>query len=993
MILDISGSMGQNVQTILRRYLVCALEMLGIGEITLITFESTSRIYKLQTSALRNSDITCAGSTRILPALQLLESVIRNAPTTECIRILTISDGAIDDQLAAVQFATALSKTISDRQISSTTIRYFTSQSQPDTRALSSVMQLDTLGKGCNITDIDGRHEPAGIINAIYRALEAQFYSGTLTSSVSNLRRSPWAPATDRITLKPGLNIFWIDTETADSQLSISSGDKLLADTDAHSLKPTLSPLTIDNYTEILGPKISEYTDRLKISKVVAADKDDIMNILGYFQALETQLQLSGDQPGRGLKDRFRALTRKRRGVYLKLSELANDDRVSKMNASQQADYLRTAQHSSNSVNLAKIAARQGMDFDVRAQAEVRALASHISELSDIDSDGHSVSFYSQCTTMDGIRTLAELAATPDFDSVSALDILLLLNLVGVPCVGAIGEFPDPKTYFVSEVYESSRVSMSDLLTVSSMAHGRESEELQDPYSRRRIWNVVPVYDDDRIQRFLMKYAPTLLEYTASLGMRRMTLEVPHTYKCTIVGGLWCILRTIQDSPTEAYARLAMDMVTTYRTAVGKYFAHILALVGDSVISTSQSFYIGNNGITNMIGPLIDLLSSGQKRNIPAILRALYCYEFHQIIRKFHRTDSDGQQKRKALLDKVLGVDYGLYGTPLPAMYSGADLEPHHDQYYIGTGEYQDIVSKGAWIDRITLLPSLLEACLSGDPDRVTEVCRTAKAPETYLGLSDLATFKLFCIAQAFIYETRESRVHDGDGDGHVGAHMKFTDPGHYEIMRREVSAYIRAQYDADYQVRLKEQNVKASKLLTDKLVATLIDSDSPSQFATLLRDGLTCGNIHVGFAHSFTPGASDLAKALLSPELTVPCRAEKLHIFLLGCTYDDEPALVWNAGNVYKMDYKRLLLAIGTLGLEQRLEATLRTYKDRAVHLYRSEINRHKHSNANPSYWAYGYKNLGAYFEAITKELQLEYCKTHTHCCGIWDGVVVRLA
>ena len=96
-----------------------------------------------------------------------------------------------------------------------------------------------------------------------------------------------------------------------------------------------------------------------------------------------------------------------------------------------------------------------------------------------------------------------------------------------------VGDFPDPKTYHLGGLYLGNYISMSDIMIVKDTGN-----VLVDPYTKEEIINVVPFYDDDRIQQFLMKYAPTMLEYTTSIGMRGMLLEIPHTYKYTIVGGL-----------------------------------------------------------------------------------------------------------------------------------------------------------------------------------------------------------------------------------------------------------------------------------------------------------------------------------------------------------------------------------------------------------------------------------------------------------------------
>ena len=65
-ILDISGSMGQNVGRIVKNYLPKTLRQLGIKEdeiIHLITFESNTEYTKIPLSELSNSSLSARGGT------------------------------------------------------------------------------------------------------------------------------------------------------------------------------------------------------------------------------------------------------------------------------------------------------------------------------------------------------------------------------------------------------------------------------------------------------------------------------------------------------------------------------------------------------------------------------------------------------------------------------------------------------------------------------------------------------------------------------------------------------------------------------------------------------------------------------------------------------------------------------------------------------------------------------------------------------------------
>lgn len=136
----------------------------------------------------------------------------------------------------------------------------------------------------------------------------------------------------------------------------------------------------------------------------------------------------------------------------------------------------------------------------------------HLSEIANIDDSGHYVSFYSQETTLQGIKTVCDLVDNENsLEQMSAVEILQLLNIVGIPCRGPVGDFPDPKTYHLTEIMLGSFVSMSDVMVVKDSGH-----ILRDPYAtdetgeKKEILNVVPFYDDDRIQQFLMKYVKIL---------------------------------------------------------------------------------------------------------------------------------------------------------------------------------------------------------------------------------------------------------------------------------------------------------------------------------------------------------------------------------------------------------------------------------------------------------------------------------------------------
>lgn len=187
------------------------------------------------------------------------------------------------------------------------------------------------------------------------------------------------------------------------------------------------------------------------------------------------------------------------------LATIANDENVSKLNSAQKADYLRQVDLSQNSRGLARRAAKEGLNFDEIARNEVFAMATHFNEIEDIDDSNHEISFFSQDTTFGGIRTLVELSRDENFQTFNVHEIIEILNIVGVACRGPIGDYPDPSTWKIKELFLGCNVSLSDILVAYKHSNG---ESLRVPAIDKEITNVIPIFDEHRIGAFMKKYAP-----------------------------------------------------------------------------------------------------------------------------------------------------------------------------------------------------------------------------------------------------------------------------------------------------------------------------------------------------------------------------------------------------------------------------------------------------------------------------------------------------
>jgi hypothetical protein len=996
-IMDVSGSMTNYVKKIITQYLPNTLMKLKYDIcndlITLITFSEKSNVFNCSISSLKSSTQGSEGCTYMKPAINNLRKVITESSLKQ-FRILTISDGELHDQLDTLNSATLLSNEIKGKYvIHSSAIRLFTSTQQPDTRGLSSILQLNNINQ-TKLIDFQCPSIDEEFVNVFSCALMDNLGSvARLVSSEPVFKMDPWALPTTEFFLSEGSNTFWL-SGIPDTHIELHDGQK-----NNYVMINSINTLDYNNFDVVLKERISYYIERLKVLKVVNLNesKNEIEQIVSYFNNLEKSLSLrimnDTNDNDKSIKARLQFFKkhalRKSKTLIQELCNIANNEKVSQLNSAQQAEFLRSAVTSSNTINLAKRGIKQGLDFDIKAIQEVKEMKRHLHELADIDDSNHSVSFYSQDTTLSGIKAVCALDdENESLEQLTAIDILSLLNIVGVGTSTLIGDYPDPKTYHLTDLMFGVFISMSDVLVVK-----QQNRNLTSPYdSTKTITNVVPFYDDDRIQQFLMKYAPNLLEYTASLGMRNMIVNVPNTYKYVIVGGVWFTARELQDKHTEICADSFIKFVFTYKTAVGNLFDYVLDLLVEQEENDNSSLYIGNNGTTNMIGPLIEVQNDENKlKLLPNILRALYTFEYYQVMRKFYRSDSDGHIKRKQMLDDLLGIDYQKYCSKLPALFEIQKVPDHHADYHLNQKIFDDITKRIYWIDYICQLSEMFGYALKNEKSRLLKIaCHhdCSSEIEKLLGITfSLSKFKFYCIVQGLMFDTLASRYDETKNK------MKIDDPGNELCMEYFLKDYIKKQYHAHYQSELSKHNKLEIEVLTKELVQNMIDTDNIDEFINLFHYGLTKNHVSVVITDVFKPGFVALKDKLFDPSMEISLRSEKLRILILG--QDRQNNIIYNKGNTVRMSLYELENLTMKVGCSELWKEIYNEYLKKNTHLYRgsNEPNRHTHNNIKPSYWAYGFKNLREYFKNISKEEQDEYCRVHTHCCGVWDGVPVKWA
>jgi Mg-chelatase subunit ChlD len=157
-ILDKSGSMRDEARRVSNEIIPLFLSKLGYtpdDQVTLILFDTECEMYTLPIQNVRSLPVMAYGGTEMAPAVWNCQRVFELSDDSKPVRLLTISDGQVQDQveteMAAARFVEFL-KT-KNFTINSQAVRLFTSSSQPDTTALCSLLLLNNLTTS-QLTDI-----------------------------------------------------------------------------------------------------------------------------------------------------------------------------------------------------------------------------------------------------------------------------------------------------------------------------------------------------------------------------------------------------------------------------------------------------------------------------------------------------------------------------------------------------------------------------------------------------------------------------------------------------------------------------------------------------------------------------------------------------------------------------------------------------------------------------------------------------------------------
>ena len=991
MIVDRSGSMGQWYTKIFQKVMPLLLDKINYPpnkKVHFITFDSEIENRKITKEEFINAKNEKArGCTYMQGVFEELEKIITNPNLSY--RILTLSDGELHDSQQTSNKASEFYNKIKGKyNINSQAIRFFSSNdASPDTLGLASVIQLNTI-KETTLLDINARDEETSIADRLGKLFinDGLGNKVVLISDKINLKSAPWEVKSNQIVLAPGRNVFWLDDI---SQFNVQVNDE-------KPVKVTITngeDINLENYGTILADKIKVFMMKLKILKILENEKakEEIETMVKYFKEFEDTLD-KVNQEELVLKDGkmnsriqyIKKLINQRKGLISNQMEaIKNQEKLNELNSQQKADYLRNVDNTKLGKNLAKRAVDSGLDFTEKIKEEILEMKKHLNEISQIDDSNDPVSFYSTSSTLEGIKSLCALDEDPVFGELSATDFLELINIVGIAALGNIGDFVDPLLYLTKNVYPGCYISVSDIVTAEGIAKNQQ-KKLVVPGINQEINNCIPVFTNEKVYKFLRTYAPTILELTAGIGMRRVLADIPKTFESTILAGLWKIIGIVKGSEKlEVNAKSLLELIKTMVIVAGNHNEDVLQTIHEQFEKKENKklgLYLNGYGLFQLLPVLYKIASQNilSKELLQKFMRSIYRFEVYKIIRKNirnNKTDKEQKDYIEKTMNEALGIDFEKYGTKLPEMFEKKVNPEFYDQYIINKEVINGFKKQLGWIENIPYAYLLFQT--AHKQDAINEIKNmpefTLEMKKDYFGINyDFDKFIIFNVVQSLFFREKIDRENENDK---VMKIIDSNDEVEVDKFLKEKTKFI---YASKYNMENQKQIKLEMELITKELVDKLINTQNIEEFNNLMRNGITKGYLTHIIKDESTKGYNDLKNILLDEKVEVPLRFEKIRAILSAI--DEKGEVLWNKGNAVRNKRNHYQKFIE----KNKPELWAQINEVNITHKYREKENRQGHSNNKQSYWAIGFDTLDQFYKKSDKDTVDKYKKVHTNCCGL---------
>jgi flagellar biosynthesis/type III secretory pathway chaperone len=702
---------------------------------------------------------------------------------------------------------------------------------------------------------------------------------------------------------------------------------------------------------------VSMWIKKLSLEKILN-DKLDISQIIQWVQCTQKYIETNNNASSstsykylKHLRDRSSEIGH----VIERLRMLNSSAKIKTLNTQQQATYLRDVINTKLGRSISKRTMKYDVNKDIAVaiRDEFKNLKNVIHELDSVDDSRHQSSFISLETTLGALRSIAQDLTDEEIDHMKLEDLVSLLHIVGLGVNAPVGDYPDPMVYHMEKV-TFIFVSLADILHAEM-----NGQDLYAPGIDVKLNNVIPVFEDPILFKFCYKYLRNSMEILSGIGMRRLLAYIPQTSKYTALIGLWSIIAEEPQAWSYNLIRTMLPQLQIMFDGWFDYVVHDLIEPGTLNNNMTRQVYIGNNGITNMILPIYQLLSDGseqcvmKRKLLPAIYRALYSFELAVVARKTQRY-SVQQDKEFDYFDKCLITDL-----------------VHSLEWTFNTIYLDKLLTQRKFLKNLFTL----EIALSKTFEEFKSFKLTDEYIQSRLEIDySFIEFQYVTLIQAFIHKNKSERCEGLSIDNPLYNVLKKKERSLVADLRTHNSAifYIADIVDIKYkkiQYAIFMKQFMAELIYTRNLYAQLLARLPYEEFLIAYSNGFKVQDkvFHINtLDENFTTSFAQMCSTEHSIDMNKKCL-----FFIKG----GEKNNIFNSGKM-----ARFLIGKSRKFISDVEYQILRD--DIKIYVYRNAPNRHSHSNEKQSFFAYGFQSFEEYETSVSNAELMEYLSVHTNCC-----------
>lgn len=952
MILDVSGSMGNNTFKVVASYkqLLLAAGYPADTKIRFIVFGQHESSFEFPLGRLDTKhsyfDSRNQGATKMAPIVPLVKKVLEQ--TTEPLWFTIVSDGVLNDgPLFYNRFGQVFGDFAAQSRISVSMVRLTTSSwGFPETKALCAISTLSTAG-GNLLETYDATR-----INSL---IELPGSKSQLQAFDAILSATPTGNSTNQIYLADG-DVFFM------SQMP----DCLVVD----DVPVEMQEMSAEEAAVMQDALEKKELERLAQARTAGKDiKADVAQLVAMREAidrricsLETAVETSTKPSTHQRAQQLLAEAKKNAtSVIGRLQELANNDKLAHLNAQQQADYLRNL-HSSVKADrdLAKRAARSGTEPQEMFNNSLNKLRNLLQEMKaeqarlDAGEDVPTRCWLSYETSLEAAIAAIE-GAIAIVEEVGELDVnnaLKLFGLMGVCINHKVGNFTDPAMVYGSilkvflgcymlehslwNCYKDQPQQDDDAGSVGSwQSYEPEVEAVQHsgdgvieaPFHKdKRIKHITAVVALKCLNHPLVWKAyqqlTSIAQLTASVQMRRLLTPLPTDRPMFNTGLLLHLVE--QQQLGQPIPEAAVSLMRPLTEQMSEYLRSdkwqkaVAEIPQQGLLAMT-----GQDGFSHYMAPLaLCCANTTMAANLldnTAVLQSV----FNFCIWRSFRFKKD--QDRLDIIKAFLGIKSQNETHVLP----DDQEEPTELQF---SSTYEPEEAKMAHFEEKTVHLALFYnwmAQMTGKPQLTLEQFKQKVAGEV-----EWDVFAVWSVLVAIEARDEKSRI-DKDDQKDLFPQPRTTADAQLFIQER-----VRGFYRQFYERELAEKNARLAAVRERKFIAN-VGTMTFAEFAEQLP------SVIPNATHSAVP------LMMIAIEKATTDKAAKVQL-TVGGTFED---FCWNNGNVQR-PYKHLLEFVSE-EVREEIETRMRSWHqlyNRSGSLY----NRHGHNNDCPSFWAIaGYDNL----------------------------------